>query len=192
VVGEAADGIQAVQQALSLFPDLVLMDITMPGMSGLEATKKIKDKAPSIRILVLTMQDNEEYFFPILQAGALGYILKEASPQDLLSAIRAAHKGKAFFSPAVANVILSAYLKSASSREVGDKYASLTESEREVLRLVAQGYTNREVAEELLLSVKTVEKQRARMMEKLGLHNRSDIFKYALRRGLINSQELAS
>lgn len=185
VVGEATTGREAVEAACALQPDVVLMDIGMPGMSGLEATRELKKRAPAVRILTLTIQESEEYFFAMLKAGASGYILKESEPQELLSALRAVHQGGAFLSPAVAKVVLEGYVTPKTSQPAG-----LTEREGEVLRLAAQGYTNRQIAESVYLSIKTVEKHRASMMDKLGLHGRQELIRYALRKGLIEMDDL--
>jgi two-component system response regulator NreC len=185
VVGEASTGREAVDAACTLQPDVVLMDIGMPGMSGLEATRELRKRAPSIRVLALTIQESEEYFFAMLKAGASGYILKEAEPQELLSALRAVYQGGAFLSPAVAKVVLEGYV----TRPKADNPEGLTVREGEVLRLAAQGHTNREIAESLCLSIKTVEKHRASMMDKLGLRGRQELIRYALRKGLIDLDE---
>jgi len=187
VVGEAANGQEAVEKAIQLLPDLVLMDLTLPKVSGLEATKEIKRQAPQVRILILTIHDNEEYFFPVLSAGASGYVLKEAEPAELLTAIRGVHAGGTFLSPKVARVVLGGYLRNtAASLEVNESYQGLSPREHQVIRLAAEGGTNREIAEQLCLSVKTVEKHKAKAMEKLGLRCRADLVKYAIRKGLLN------
>lgn len=188
VVGEAAGGEEAVKKARQLHPELVLMDIAMPGMNGIEATRRIKKEFPDINVLVLTMHDDEEFFFPVLRAGASGYILKEAEPQELLYAIRMVRKGQAFLSPAVARAVLEGFV-TATTGPGDEKYSALTPREKEVLRLAAAGGTNREIAEELFLSIRTVEKYRQAVMRKLGLARREDLTKYALRKGLIDFEE---
>ncbi len=188
IVGEAAGGEEAIQKAAELRPQLVLMDIAMPGMSGIEATRRIKKDLPETSVLVLTMHDDEEFFFPVLRAGASGYVLKEAEPQDLLSALRVVHQGQVFFSPAVAKVLLEGFV-SASAGPRDEKYSSLTSREKEVLKLAATGETNRQIAEGLFLSIRTVEKHRQSVMHKLGLDKREDLTKYALRQGLIDPEE---
>ena len=188
IVGEAAGGEEAVQKAAELRPQMVLMDIAMPGMGGIEATRRIKKDFPDTSVLVLTMHDDEEFFFPVLRAGASGYVLKEAEPQDLLNALRVVHQGQVFFSPAVAKVLLEGFV-SASSGPRDEKYDSLTSREREVLRLAATGQTNRQIAEGLFLSIRTVEKHRQSVMHKLGFDKREDLTKYALRQGLIDPEE---
>lgn len=189
VVGETGDGAEAIRLARELEPTLVLMDLALPGMSGLEATREIKKLTPSVNVLALTMQDNEEYFFPMLNAGASGYILKEATSQELIAAIRAVYAGGAYLSPAVARTVLEDYLQGVTAGQERDSYSGLTAREREVLKLAAQGKTNREMAEALYLSTKTVEKHRASMMRKLGLANRSELVRFAIRKGLIELEE---
>ncbi len=185
VVGEAAGGEEAIEKAKQLRPDLVLMDIAMPGMNGIEATRRIKEELPDTSVLVLSMHDDEEFFFPVLRAGASGYILKEAEPQELLYAIRTVHLGHIFLSPAVATALLEGFV-TALPEHLEENYGSLTRREKEVLRLAAAGKTNREMAESLFLSSRTVEKYRQAVMHKLGLARREDLTKYAIRRGLID------
>ncbi len=185
VVGEAAGGEEAIEKALQFRPDLVLMDIAMPGMNGIEATKRIKKELPEVSVLVLSMHDDEEFFFPVLRAGASGYILKEAEPQELLYAIRTVYQGQVFLSPTVATTLLEGFV-TARPEQQEESYGTLTRREKEVLRLAASGQTNREMAEALFLSIRTVEKYRQAVMHKLGLSRREDLTKYAIRRGLID------
>ena len=187
VVGEAAGGEEAIEKARELKPDLVLMDIAMPGMNGIEATRHIKQDVPSTTVLVLSMHDDEEFFFPVLRAGASGYVLKEAEPQELLYAIRTVLQGHIFLAPAVATALLEGFI-TAGSENPEESYDSLTKREKEVLRLAADGKTNREMAESLFLSSRTVEKYRQAVMHKLGLSKREELTKYAIRRGLIDSE----
>jgi two-component system response regulator NreC len=189
VVGEAGSGWKAVELALRLQPDVVLMDIAMGDLSGLEATQEIRERAPDVNVLALTMHDREEYFFAMLRAGALGYVLKESEPDELLAAIRAVHRGEAFLSPAVTKAVLEDYLTQ-RTEQAQPHSDSLTLREQEVLRLAAEGKTTREIAEMLHLSVKTVEKHRASMMHKLGLQSLPDLIKYAIRKGLIEVDEI--
>lgn len=185
VVGEAADGAQAVDLARKLRPDLVLMDIGMPGMNGLEATRVLKAEQPQTDVLVLTMQEGEDYFFRLLQAGASGYVLKGAGSAELLSAIRAVRQGGVYLNPTMTKKVLGDVLKRPEqARAASDP---LTPREREVLKLIADGMTNREIADELVLSLSTVQTHRLHIMEKLNLHNRTELVKYAIRRGLIES-----
>ncbi|HLB29854.1 MAG TPA: response regulator transcription factor [Dehalococcoidia bacterium] len=185
VIGEAASGEEAVAKATALEPDLVLMDIAMPGISGIEATRRIRSARPRIQVLALTAHDSPEYFFTMLQAEAAGYVLKEASPGELFAAIRAAQRGEAYFYPSVARRLLNDYLRRVRSGEEKESYDGLSPREREVLKLIAQGYTNREIAQTLIISVNTVEAHRSRLMQKLNLHNRAQLVKYAIRSGLI-------
>jgi two-component system response regulator NreC len=188
VVGEAGSGWEAIEQATNLQPDVVLMDIAMGDLSGLEATQEIKERTPQVAILALTMHDREEYFFAMLKAGALGYVLKESEPQELVVAIRAVQRGEAYLSPAVAKIVLEDYLLQ-SAGPAPSRYDSLTLREKEVLRLAAEGRTTPEIADMLHLSVKTVEKHRASMMHKLGLQSLPELIKYAIRKGLIEMEE---
>lgn len=186
VVGEAAEGKAALSEVRTLQPDVVLMDITMPGMSGLEATRQIKAQWPEVQVLALTMHENEEYFFQILHAGASGYVLKGASSAELLSAIRAAARGDVFLHPSLARKLVGDYLRRVGVGEEQPSFDRLTPREKEVLTLIAEGYTNREIAERLVISPSTVQTHRARIMEKLNLQNRTELIKYAIRRGLID------
>lgn len=186
VVGEAADGREALRLAHELCPDIVVMDLAMPGMTGLEATKEVLRRTPSTRILVLTMHGTDEYFFKLLEAGASGYLLKEAAPSDLVSAVRAVDAGGVFLHPALARRLLGQYLRQASSG--GEEHQSverLSERERDILRLIAEGCTSQEISERLFLSVNTVQTHRRHIMEKLDLHDRSQLVHYALRAGLL-------
>ncbi len=184
VVGEAGSGWEAIEQATRLQPDVVLMDIAMGDLSGLEATQEIKERIPAVNVLALTMHDREEYFFAMLKAGALGYVLKESDPDELLTAIRAVHQGEAFLSPVVTKAVLEDYLAQ-GTLQTQSRYDSLTLREKEVLRLTAEGKTTREMADMLHLSIKTIEKHRVNVMRKLELHNLSELIKYAIRKGLI-------
>lgn len=186
VVGEAVDGNAAVEMAQDLEPDLVLMDVAMPNMNGLEATQLIKERSPGVQVLALTMHEDERYFFRILQAGASGYVVKGASPADLLAAIRAVAQGQAYLYPSVAKQLLDDYLKRVEAGEERDSYDGLSEREREVLRLIAEGRTSRSMADQLVLSVNTVERHRSNIMGKLNLHSRAELIKYAIRKGLIS------
>lgn len=185
VVGEAMDGRQAVEMVRDLKPDVVLMDVAMPGMNGLEATQRIKESFPKVQVLALTMHEDERYFFQILQLGASGYVVKGASPADLLAAVRAVAQGQAYLHPFVAKQLLDDYLKRVEAGEEKDSYDGLSEREREVLRLIAEGKTSRAIADELVLSVNTVERHRSNIMGKLSLHSRVELIKYAIRKGLI-------
>ncbi len=185
VVGEAENGEEAIEKAKQLKPDLVLMDIAMPGMNGIEATRRIKEEFPNICVLILTMHDDEEFFFPALRAGASGYIVKEAEPKELLHAIQVVVGGDVFLSPTVTKSVLKAFFTTKDKAE-DEEYGKLTAREKEVLSLAAGGQTNREMAQTLFLSIRTVEKHRQSMMRKLGLSRREELTKFAVRKGLID------
>lgn len=183
VVGQASDGQEAWEKAHELAPDVVLMDITMPGMSGREATHRLRAALPETKVLVLTMHEGEEFFFRMLQAGASGYVLKGASSNELLSAIRAVHRGGVYLYPTMAQKLLTDYMRRPASEQGG--YDDLTPREREILTLIAEGFTNREIADKLVISIHTVQTHRQNLMDKLDLHNKSELIKYAIRKGLI-------
>ncbi len=186
VVGEAMNGREAVEKCLQLRPDVVLMDIAMPELNGLEATKHLKSARPEIRVLVLTVHESDEYFFQALQAGASGYVLKGATSGELVAAVRAVSSGGIFLHPAVAEKLVHDYLQRVSSNgSVRTRYDGLTPREKEVLILIAEGATNQGIADKLVLSPSTVQTHRANIMEKLQLHNRAELIKYAIRQGLI-------
>ncbi len=186
VVGEGANGFEAVQKARELRPDVVIMDIAMPGMTGLEATHLIKQSDPEIQVLALTVHEGEEYFFRLLSAGGSGYVLKGAGSADLIAAVQAVARGDVFLSPTVAKKLVSDYLARVGSGEEQDSYGGLTAREQEVLKLLAEGYTAKEIADKLVLSVSTVQTHRTHIMRKLNLHSRVELIKYAIRRGLID------
>lgn len=183
VVGEATNGKEVLSQARSLLPDIVLMDINMPEMSGLEATKQLLKTMPDVKVLAFTMHDDKEYILEILRSGAQGYILKESSPAELVRAIETIHTGLAFFSPTVSRVLLEQYVsESQGSRK---HPGGLSEREEEVLVLLADGCSNKEIAEKLFLSSRTVETHRKRIMEKLNLHSVAELTRFAVAKGLI-------
>jgi len=185
VIGEAGDGQEAMARVRELKPDVVLMDLAMPGIGGLEATRKIKALHPEVHILILTMQEGEEYFFKALDAGASGYLLKGASAADLVAGIRAVHTGGVALGPIVAKKLVTDYLSHAG--DAASSYDGLSPREREVLTLIAEGKTNQEIATALYLSVNTVQTHRAHIMEKLNMHNRTELIKYAIQKGLIDA-----
>ena len=187
VVGEAADGENAVALAKTVQPDVILMDIALPGMNGIEATRQIRAENPKIQVLAVTAQDSPEYFFELMKAEAVGYVLKEATPTELYTAIRAAHRGEAYFYPSIARYLLNDYLRRVrSGHEDRVHYDGLTDREREILRLIANGHSNREIAELLVISINTAEAHRGHIMQKLNLHTRAALVKYAIKSGLIN------
>lgn len=186
VVGEVADGREAVEKARELLPDVVLMDIAMPQMNGFEATAAIKKELPQVQVLALTMHDDYDHFFQVLYAGASGYVLKGASSADLLAAIRAVAEGGVYLHPSVAKHLVADYVKRMEPGEEKARYDGLSERERQILKLVAEGRTSQQIADELFLSVNTVQTHRAHIMEKLNLHNRAELIRYALRKGLIS------
>jgi two-component system response regulator NreC len=185
VIGEAGGGEEAVTLAAHLLPDVVLMDLTMPDMSGAEATRRIKTAAPQVNVLALTIHESEAYFFEMLNAGASGYVPKRASPDDLLAAIRVTAAGEVYLHPIVAGALVQDYLRRAQSGAERESYDGLTLRQREVLTLIAEGSSNQGIADQLGISVRTVERHRENIMERLNLHSRTDLVKYALRKGLI-------
>ncbi len=186
VVGEATNGEDAVKKAREAKPDIILMDITMPVMNGLEATHQIKQSNPEIRILALTMHEGDEYFFKVLEAGASGYFVKGGSSNELVAAIRAVQRGDVFLYPTMAKKLLSDYLQRVKSGQNVESYDGLTNREREIMKLIAEDNNNQEIAERLVLSASTVQTHRANIMAKLGLHSRAELVKYAIKHGFIS------
>lgn len=187
VVGEARDGREALRSAQKLNPDIVLMDLCMPNVNGMEAIKAIKLRMPEIKIIAVTAHRSDEHVRVSLEAGANGYVLKDDTHQDLLKAIDAALNGKVFLSPGIANRIVTGFLGQGDDDRPTKSWSALTTREREVIKLIAEGRKNREIAEYLSISIKTVEKHRANLMKKLGLHNASELTTYALENGLVRS-----
>ncbi len=185
VVGEAADGKQAVELARALAPDVVVMDISMPQMSGIEATRQIRRLCPNSHVLILTMHEEESYVFQLLKLGASGYVLKRAAASDLVEAVRAAVRGEGFLYPSVARSLMKDYLDRVRSGEDRGRYDGLTDREREILVLLADGLTNAQIGDRLRISIKTIQTHRSHIMEKLDLHDRSLLVRYAVRKGLI-------
>lgn len=186
VVGEAADGDEAIQKAVELKPDVVLMDLSMPhGKDGMTATEELKKLMPEIYILVLTMHDDEQYLFRAIQAGASGYILKNAPHEELLNAISLVASGNAYLTPDATKRLMGQYIEQVKNGEGADEFESLSDREKEVLSWTAKGYSNKEIAEMLIISVKTVETHKSNLMEKLGLKTRPDLIKYAMKKGLL-------
>jgi two-component system response regulator NreC len=185
VVGEAESGKESLLQIQELHPDVVLMDISMPEMGGIEATHTIKKTYPETQILALTMHDDSRYFFQMLKEGALGYVVKGANPSHLVDAIRAVYKGKAYIVPDLARLLLDDYLNRLNKGEELDSYARLTAREKEILKLIGEGNTGREIGEMLFISVNTVDRHRSNIMDKLGMHNKSQLIKFAVKKGLV-------
>lgn len=186
VVGEAGDGHEALAAAIELAPDVLLMDISMPGMSGLAATAEVKASCPDVHVLILTIHDREDYLFQALRAGASGYVLKGADIQDLLAAVRSAHRGQVYLYPSVAGALVADHLRRTRSGEDRESGGGLSDREREVLQLIAQGKTTSQIAAELFLSPHTVQSHRDHIMAKLDLHSKAALIKYAIAKGLID------
>lgn len=189
VVGEAHNGLDGLAQAQKLEPDVVLMDIAMPDLGGVEATRALRERCPQVRILALTMHEDAAYFFQMLQAGALGYVVKGADPNELLSAVRAVAENKAYLFPSLARNLLDDYLERLQTGEGADDYATLTAREKEVLKLIGEGYTSREISELLFVSKNTVDRHRTNIMDKLGMHNKGQLIRFAARKGLVKLEE---
>ncbi len=183
VVAQAADGAEAVERALATRPDVAVLDLSMPRLSGLEAVRRIHAELPATRILVLSMHEDEEYVVRVVRAGADGYLVKDSAGSELLAAVRALHSGQGYFGPRPARVLAERYRN--PDRTPEDPYGSLTPREREVFHLVVEGRATKEVAQALGISVKTAENHRSRMMEKLGVHNTAEVVRYAARKGLL-------
>ena len=183
VVGEAGDGHEAIDLTHALAPDVVVMDLNMPGMGGIDATRRISEQHPEIRILVLTMHESADYFFETLRAGASGYVLKDAAGMDLLVAIKAVHQGGVFIYPSIARGLVANFMDRVANGEERATYKTLTPREREILAQVGEGLTNKEIADTLNLSVNTVQTHRSHIMEKLDLRGRTELMRYAIRLG---------
>ena len=189
VVGEADNGREALRYVAELHPDVVLMDISMPGLNGIEATRQIRQNYPEVKVVILSMYANEEYVFQLLRADASGYVLKQSDSSEVLTAIRAALSGGSFLSPPISRAVIDDYVRRAEARGQTDELDLLTSREREVLQLLAEGLSNRKIAEQLSISVKTVETHRSNMMNKLGVDNKTELIKYALRKGWATLQK---
>lgn len=189
IVGEGENGKEAIELATTLQPQVIVMDVTMPQMDGVEATRQIKSLLPNIAVLTLTIHEGPDYFFKMLQAGASGYVPKRAAPNDLIQAIKVVADGNVFLEPTVAKDLVADYLVRVSEGTEQRSYDGLTEREREVLTHIAEDETNREIAQQLHISVKTVERHRENIMSKLNLHTRTELVKYAIRKGLISLEE---
>jgi DNA-binding NarL/FixJ family response regulator len=184
VVGEAGDGAEAISMARKEQPDLAILDIAMPRLTGLQAARELSRLLPDLRILILTMYDNEQYFFEALKAGASGYVLKSVADRDLVEACRSAMRGEPFLYPGAVNSLIRNYLDRAKEGG-GFPAKAITDREEEILKLVAEGHSSKEIADMLVISVKTVERHRANLLQKLGLRDRLELTRYAIRAGLI-------
>jgi DNA-binding NarL/FixJ family response regulator len=183
VVGEASDGAEAVRLALSDEVDLAILDISMPRMTGLQAARELQQRRPQLCVLILSMHENEQYLYEALRAGASGYVVKKVADRDLVEACRAAMRGEPFLYPGAVTTLINNYLRSARSGE--QLRDPLTPRETEVIKLVAESYTNRQIAEALVISEKTVDRHRANILEKLGMRDRVELTRYAIRNGLV-------
>jgi two-component system response regulator NreC len=188
VVGEAADGQATVDAATALQPDVVVMDVSMPGLSGAKATERLKQTCPSVHVLALTAHEDRSYLRQLLAAGALGYVLKRSAAEELVRAIRTVAAGGVYVDPSLAGQVVGAFVAKQGANEILQG-ADLSDREEEVVRLIAQGYSNKEIAARLSLSVKTVETYKSRSMQKLGLRGRTDLVRYALQRGWLRKDE---
>jgi len=186
VVGEASSGREGIERVTELQPDIVLMDIAMPGISGLDATRELSSRFPEVKVLILTMHDRDDYLFEALRAGASGYVLKGADVLELLAAVRAAQRGEVYLQPAASKALVDDYLKRAARGDDRERYDGLTDREREILRLIAQGMTTPEIAKDLVLSPHTVQSHREHIMAKLDMHSKAALVRYAVSRGLVD------
>ena len=187
IVGEASTGGEALEMAIRDEPDVIVMDITLPDISGIEVTRRIKQSQPGTAIVALTIHEDEQYFFQMLQAGAAGYVPKRAAPEDLINSIRAAYKEEIYIYPSLAKVLVSDFISRSRTEPEDNPLEELTPREAEVLELLAGGLTNDEIAEQLVISPHTVARHRENLMHKLGLHSKSELVKYAIRRGIISA-----
>jgi two-component system, NarL family, response regulator NreC len=186
IIGEAADGREAVQIAQKEKPEIAILDVGMPNLNGIEAARQICDSVPGTAIIVLSMHSDESYVLRALKAGARAYLLKQSAESDLIGAVKAVSQGKSFFSPAISQMLLEDYMRQIQDRDVEDTYELLTPREREILQMIAEGKSNKDIANQLNLSVYTVETHRGNMMEKLGLHTVPELILYAVRKGVIS------
>ncbi|MEO8129032.1 MAG: response regulator transcription factor [Bryobacteraceae bacterium] len=186
VLGEASDGREVVALAESLKPDVAVLDITMPNLNGIEAARQIQAKQPSVAIVVLSMHADEGYVLRALKAGARGYLLKESPESDFIQAVRSVSEGKSFFSPVVSRMLVEDYVRQLQDKDIEDSYELLTSREREILQLIAEGKSNKDVANMLNLSLYTVETHRSNILEKLNLHSVPELILYAVRKGVIS------
>jgi two-component system response regulator NreC len=188
VVGEAEDGREAIRCVEKLKPDLILTDLSMPRMNGMEAIREIKKQSPKTKILVLTVHKTEEYILATLKAGADGYLLKDSTHSELMMAVKNVISGKHYISPAISEKVIEGYVEGKKTLKPRTSWETLTQREREILKLIAEGYRNKEIADDLCISVKTVEKHRANLMEKLNLHNVQALTTFAIEKGLVSRE----
>jgi DNA-binding NarL/FixJ family response regulator len=186
VVAQASDGREAIKQTLQLKPDVAIFDIGMPLLNGIEATRQVTRRLADLHVLILSMHAEEAYITQALQAGAQGYLLKDSADTELIKAVTAVSAGKSFFSPAVARVMLDDYVRHLAGKGIVDRYEALSEREREIFQLIAEGHSNKEIAELLSVSPATVETHRAHILQKLDVHNTAELVLYAVRRGVIS------
>jgi len=187
IVAEAQDGLEAIECVQTCEPDLILLDLAMPRMGGIDAVKEIRKRSPEIRILVLTVHKSEEYVLAAFQSGADGYCLKDATYEELLTAIRSVIAGKSYISPGIAEKVLEGYLEGRKTLKTSSSWDSLTQREKEILKLIGEGYKNKEIADILCISLKTAEKHRSNLMRKLDLHTASALTAYAIEKGLVTT-----
>jgi two-component system response regulator NreC len=187
IIGEASSAHEAIEAAMTLKPNVILMDIGLPDLSGIDATREIKKRAPESAIVALTIHEDEEYFFKMLEAGANGYVPKRAAPEELLTAIRAAATGQVYLYPSLAKLLVRDFLSGGHPNPAGQPDSELTEREAEVLTYLAEGANNEEIANALVISPKTVARHRENIMRKLNLHSRSELVRYAIRKGIIKA-----
>lgn len=187
VIGEASTAREAIDTALALSPDVILMDIGLPDLSGIEATREIKKRLPKTAVVALTIHEDQEYFFKMLEAGASAYVPKRAAPEELLTAIRAAAVGEVYLYPSLAKLLVTDYLSQEHSGDIKASLDGLTDRERELLPYLAEGTSNEEIAVSLVISPKTVERHRENIMRKLELHSRAELVRYAIRKGIIKA-----
>ena len=186
VVGEASNGIEALELVRKLSPDIVLMDIAMPGMDGLQATQQIHNEYPGVKVLALTQYNDKEYVFPVLEAGAHGFISKASASSELSTGIRCVYRGDSFLSPSITKILVEDFREGGPNKKKTDPYNDLTKREKEILKLLAEGYTTQKIADMLTISPKTAEGHKTSLMAKLDIHNRTELVKYALRKGVIS------
>jgi len=184
VVGEAGDGLQALEMVEKVQPQVLVIDVVMPGLTGLEVTQRVKRQWPAVKVIILSMQNNEAYVVSALKSGASGYILKDTGPEELVDAIRTVVKGERYLSKQLSERIINAYVSKMDEAEV-DPYDTLTNREKEILHLVAEGYTNQEIAERLFISPRTAELHRSNVLNKLSLKNQIDLVRFAIKRGIL-------